>query len=238
MHTTLTIAKREFKAYFLSPIAYVYIITFLVVTSWLFFRSFFIIGQADMRAFFMLMPWVYLFFIPAVSMGKWSEEKKLGTIELLLTLPVKDIQVVLAKFLASLALVTTALVFTLTIPLTVAILGEADPGPIMGGYIGLLMLGAAYLSIGLFISALTENQIIAFILGVVACFILLIFGEPLFTISIPEFLVGTFQYLGLATHFASVGRGVVDSRDIVYYISVVGFFLWLNLKVVEARSSR
>lgn len=238
MNTIFTITKREFKAYFLSPIAYVYIITFLVVTSWLFFRGFFIIGQAEMRTFFSLMPWVYLFFIPAVSMGKWSEEKKLGTMELLLTLPVKDIQVVAAKFFASLALVSTALTLTLTIPVTVAVLGDADPGPIIGGYIGLLLLGAAYLAIGLFVSALTENQIIAFIVGVVACFILLIFGEPIFTISIPDFLVGIFQYLGLATHFASVGRGVIDSRDIIYYLSVIGFFLWLNLKVIEARAGR
>lgn len=238
MKTILTIAKKEFRAYFLSPIAYVYLITFLVVTCWLFFRTFFLVGQADMRSFFTLMPWIYLFFIPAVSMGKWSEERKLGTMELLLTLPVTDVQVVLGKFFAALALLVIALAFTFTIPVSVAVLGDVDVGPIIGGYLGLIFMGAAYLSIGLFISALTENQIIAFILGVVACFALLIVGEPIVTISMPDFLVGVFQYLGLGTHFNSIGRGVLDSRDIIYYLSVIGFFLWLNLKAVEARSWR
>lgn len=236
MKTVLTIAKREFKAYFLSPIAYVYLITFLVISNWLFFRSFFLIGQTDMRAFFGLMPWIFLFFIPAVSMSKWSEERKLGTMELLLTLPVKDSQVVLGKFFAALGLVTAALLFTLPIPISVSLLGTVDAGPIIGGYIGLLFMGAAYLAIGLFISALTENQIIAFILGVVVCFVLLIFGEPIFTAGVPKALVGIFQYLGLSTHFGSIGRGILDSRDIIYYISMIAFFLWLNLKAIDSRS--
>jgi len=236
MKTILTITKKEFKAYFFSPIAYVYLITFLVITNWLFFRSFFIIGQADMRAFFSLMPWIYLFFIPAVSMSKWSEEKKLGTIELLLTLPLKDFYVVTAKFLASLGLIVAALLLTLSIPITAAILGDIDVGPIIGGYIGLIFMGAAYLAIGLFISSLTENQIIAFILAVVASFLLLICGEPIVTASLPHSLVGFFQYLGLGTHFTSIGRGVLDSRDFIYYLSIIGFFIWLNLKVIEARS--
>jgi ABC-2 type transport system permease protein len=236
MNTILTIAKREFRAYFLSPIAYVYLITFLVISNWLFFRNFFVIGQADMRTFFSLMPWVFLFFIPAVSMGKWSEEKKLGTMELLLTLPVKDSQVVLGKFSAAFALILTALALTIPIPISVLILGNADPGPMISGYIGLMFMGAAYLAIGLFVSALTENQIIAFILGVTASFVLLIFGEPIFTASLPKALIKIFQYLGLGTHFGSIGRGVLDSRDIIYYISVIGFFLWLNLKAIEARS--
>ena len=238
MSTVFTIAKREFKAYFLSPIAYVYLITFLVVTNWLFFRSFFLISQIDMRSYFMMMPWVFLFFVPAVSMSKWSEEKKLGTMEFLLTLPVRDSHVVLGKFFAALSLLSVALIFTLTLPLTLVLLGDADAGPMIGGYLGLLLMGAAYLSIGLFVSALTENQIIAFILGVVASFMLLIIGEPLFTLGVPDFLVSAFQYLGLGTHFSSMGRGVLDSRDVIYYLSVIGFFLWLNLKAVEARSWR
>lgn len=236
MEKIFTIAKKEFKAYFLSPIAYVYLVAFLVVTNWLFFRGFFLVGQVDLRAFFSLMPWINLFFIPAIAMGKWSEEKKLGTMELLLTLPVTDIQVVMGKFVASFALFVTALVFTLTVPFTIGFLGNMDMGPVIGGYIGLLFLGAAYLSIGLFVSALTENQIVAFILGVIACFVLLLVGEPIFTTSIPNFLVGFFSYLGLGAHFTSIGRGVIDSRDIIYYLSVIGFFLWLNLKVVESRS--
>lgn len=236
MKTIYTIAKREFKAYFFSPIAYVYLITFLVVTSWFFFRGFFLVGQADLRPFFSLMPWIYLIFVPAVAMAKWSEEKKLGTVELLLTLPVKDSHVVLGKFVAAKLLIGGALILTLPLPITVAILGDMDWGPVIGGYIGLMLLGSAYLAIGLFISALTENQIVAFILGVVACFALLIIGEPIVTTSAPGFLVGIFQYLGLGTHFGSIGRGVIDSRDIIYYLSVIVFFLWCNLKAVESRS--
>lgn len=236
MSSVWIIAKKEFKAYFLSPIAYVYLLTFLVVTNWLFFRGFFIINQADMRNFFSLMPWIFLFFVPAVAMAKWSEEKKLGTMELLLTLPVRDVDVVLGKFIAALGLIVTAIFCTITIPITIAVLGKMDAGPIVAGYIGLIFMGAAYLSIGLFVSAITENQIIAFIIGVVVTFIMLVIGEPLITLSVPGFLVGVFQYLGLGTHFSSIGRGVLDSRDIIYYISVIGFFLWLNLKAIEARS--
>ena len=234
--TIYIIARKELRAYFFSPIAYVYLITFLVLTGFLFFRGFFLIGQSDMRPFFVLMPWVFLFFIPAVSMGKWSEEKKQGTMELLLTLPVRDVDVVLGKFVAAMALFGISLFLTLPIPVTVSMMGEMDVGPVIGGYVGLVLMGAAYLSIGLFISSLTENQIIAFILAVIVSFIFLVVGEPLITTTIPDFLVGTFQYLGLATHFSSIARGVIDSRDVVYYLTMIGFFLWLNLKAIEARS--
>jgi len=234
--TILTIAKREFKSYFVSPIAYIYLITFLVVTHWLFLRSFFIIGQASLRGFFGLMPWIYLFFIPAISMGKWSEERKQGTIELLFTMPVSEREVVLAKFLAGLGLLAVALVCTFMLPVTIILLGDVDAGPIIGGYLGLLFMGGAYLAIGLWISSITDNQIIAFILGVVICFILFIIGEPFVTSGLPHTLVSFFQYLGLGSHFNSIGRGVIDSRDLIYYLSAIFFFLFLNLKSIEARS--
>ncbi|MBU4484643.1 ABC transporter permease subunit [bacterium] len=236
MKMILIIAKREFQSYFLSPIAYVYLITFLVVANWLFFRSFFVIGQVELRAFFGLMPWIFLFFVPAVSMSKWSEEKKMGTLEILLTLPVTDHVVVLGKFLASLSLIITSVLLTLTVPISIAFFGGLDWGPVIGGYIGLIFLGGAYLSLGLFVSSLTENQIIAFILGVVACFILFIIGQPFVTSGLPNGLVVIFQGLSLGTHFESVGRGVIDSRDIIYYISFIFFFLFLNYKAIEARS--
>lgn len=238
MKTILTIAKREFTAYFTSPIAYVYLITFLAVANWFFFRSFFLIGQADMRVFFGLMPWVFLFFVPAVAMGKWAEERKQGTLEILFTLPIRECDVVAAKFFAGLMLIATALLFTLPMVITVAFTGNADLGPVMGGYLGLFFLGGAYLAIGLVISALTENQIIAFIIGVVVSFFMLIIGTPFVVGGVSGILARAIQYLGLGTHFESIARGVVDSRDIIYYLSVTGFFLFLNLKALETRARR
>lgn len=236
MKSIWTIARREFKAYFTSPIAYVYLITFLVVTNWLFFRGFFLIGQADMRVFFGMMPWIFLFFVPAVAMGKWAEERKQGTLEILFTLPIRDRDIVIAKFAAGLALIAAALILTLPVALTVSAVGHLDWGPVIGGYLGLLFLGGAYLSTGLVVSSLTENQIIAFIGGVAASFLMLLVGTPLVAGGAAGLAAQAVQYLGLGTHFESISRGVVDTRDIVYYLSVIGFFLFLNLKVLETRA--
>lgn len=235
MNVIRAIALREFKAYFLTPIAYVYLIAFLVVAHWFFLRSFFLIGQSTLREFFVLMPWIYLFFVPAAAMGKWAEERKSGTIELILTLPISEAQVVLGKFFAGLGLLATALLLTFPLPLTVAWVGEIDLGPLAGGYLGLLLMGGAYLAIGLWVSSLTQNQIIAFILGVIACFALLIIGEPLGTMGVPFWLASLMQYLGLGSHLDSISRGVIDSRDILYYLSITGIFLFFNWKAVEAK---
>lgn len=235
MNTITAVARREFLAYFRSPIAYVFLTTFVVLTCFLFFRGFYLIGQADLRPFFMLMPWIFLFFIPAVAMGKWAEERRQGTLELLLTLPINDRDVVLGKFFAGLGLVAAALVSTLPVALTVSLLGNLDWGPVVGGYVGLLCLGGAYLSVGLVVSSCTHNQIIAFILGVAVCFVLLIIGEPIVTVAVPDWLVTPMQYAGLGYHFASIGRGVIDSRDLIYYISVIGFFLWMNWMIIRER---
>lgn len=235
MNTITAVARREFSAYFRSPIAYVFLTTFVVLTCFLFFRGFYLIGQADLRPFFMLMPWIFLFFIPAVAMGKWAEERRQGTLELLLTLPINDRDVVLGKFFAGLGLVAAALVSTLPVALTVSLLGNLDWGPVVGGYVGLLCLGGAYLSVGLVVSSCTHNQIIAFILGVAVCFVLLIIGEPIVTVAVPDWLVIPLQYVGLGYHFASIGRGVIDSRDLIYYISVIGFFLWMNWMIIRER---
>ena len=238
MKNVITIAWREFKAYFLSPIAYVYLVVFLVAVSWFFFRAFFIIGQADLRMLFDMMPWVFLFFVPAVTMGKWAEERKLGTLETLFTLPVRDVEIVVAKFLAALALVALSLALTIPIALTVALLGNMDWGPAIGGYVGCLLLGGAYIAIGLVISALTESQIIAFVGGVAACFLMLVVGTPFVAGGGASTLAQFLQYLGLGTHFTSLSRGVIDSRDVIYYLSIVGFFMYLNLQVLKARARR
>ncbi len=235
MNTIAAVAKREFLAYFRSPIAYVFLTTFLVLTCFFFFRGFFLIGQADLRPFFLLMPWIFLFFVPAVAMSKWAEERRQGTLELLLTLPVRDRDVVLGKFFAGLGLIGTALLGTLPLALTVSLLGDVDWGPIAGGYLGLIFLGGVYLAVGLVVSSCTQNQIIAFIVGVVVCFALLIVGEPIVTVALPDWLVAPMQYLGLGYHFSSIGRGVLDSRDLIYYVSLIGFFLWMNWMIIRER---
>lgn len=234
----LAIFKREFKSYFNSPIAYIYITVFLGVSNWLFFRGFFLINQADMRNFFSLMPWIFLFFVPAITMKLWAEEKKLGTDEILMTLPINDYEVVLGKFLASFALLVSIVGLSLILPIIVFSLGNPDGGTIVCGYLGVLLMGAAYLSIGLFASTLTENQIVAFILGIVVCFIMLIIGEDIVLFSAPASLVPILRYLGLGSHFASIGRGVIDSRDIIYYLSVIGFFTYLSIHTIESRKWR
>jgi ABC-2 type transport system permease protein len=231
----MSICKKEFKAYFLSPIAYVFITVYLVVTNFLFFQGFFLINQADMRGYFALLPWIFLFFVPAVTMRIWAEEKKMKTLELLLTWPVRDLDVVIGKFLASFFFLAIAILLSITVPITIAIIGRPDLGPILGGYLGALLMGAAYLAIGLWVSSLTENQIVAFIVGVVVTFLLFIVGNPFVTMAVPSWLVPIFTYLGLGNHFDSIGRGVVDSRDIIYYLLVVSFFLFLNVRSIESR---
>ncbi len=235
MRNVAAIFGRELRGYFNSPIAYLCTTVFLVFMGWYFFRGFFLVGQADLRVFFTILPWVFLFLVPAVTMRLWSEEKKLGTIEVLMTLPVRDAEAVGGKFLAGLAYLVFALLLSFPIPLTVWLLGKPDPGPIWGGYLGALLMGAAYLAIGLWCSSLTENQIVAFILGVVMAFALFIVGEDFVLVTAPSALAPVLAYLGLGTHYRSVLRGVADSRDLVYYGSVILLFLYANVKTLESR---
>jgi len=230
-----TIFKREFAAYFNSPIAYIFIGVFLVVTMWLFFQGFFLNGQATMRSYLSLLPWIFLFLTPAITMRLWSEEKRSGTIEILLTLPVKDEEVVLGKFLSSLAFLLVNLFLSLTLPITIAILGSLDLGPVIGGYIGAIFLGAAYLALGSYISALTKNQIVAFLMAIVASFIFFIIGSNMVIESVSPWLAGIFAHLGLGAHFSNIAKGVIDSRDIIYYLTFVAFFLILNVRALAGR---
>lgn len=234
--TVWILFKKELMSYFNSPIAYIFIGVFLVVGNWLFFKNFFLIGQADMRSYFDLLPWIFLFLSPAITMRLWAEEKKSGTIEFLLTLPVTDWQVVLAKFFGALVFLAIALVLSVTIPISLIYLGDIDFGPIIGGYLGALFLGGAYLALGLFLSSLTKNQIIAFILGLMACFFAFIVGADFVLIGAPQFAVPVMKFLGLGSHFQNIAKGVIDSRDIIYYLSFIFIFLWLNARVIENRS--
>ena len=233
--TIYILFKKELMSYFNSPIAYIFIGVFLVVGNWLFFKSFFLIGQVSMRGYFDLLPWIFLFLSPAITMRLWAEEKKSGTIEFLLTLPITDWQAVLSKFFGALAFLTASLLLSATVPVTLAILGNVDFGPIIGGYLGALLLGGAYLSLGLFISSLTKNQIIAFILGLVACFMAFIIGADFVLIGAPQFAVPIMKFLGLGSHFYNIAKGVIDSKDIIYYGSFIFVFLWLNARIIESR---
>jgi len=234
--TIYILFKKELAHYFNSPIAYIFIGVFLIVGNWLFLNSFFLFGQASMRNFFMLLPWMFLFLAPALTMRLWAEEKKTGTEELLLTLPITDWQAVLAKFLGGLAFLFIALLCSLSLPITIGYLGDLDMGPVIGGYLGALFLGAAYLAVGLFISSLTKNQIIAFILGIVACFAAFIIGADFVLEGAPKALQEIMRFLGLGNHFENIERGVIDSKDIIYYCSFTFLFLWFNVLKLESRN--
>ncbi len=230
---------REMKAYFNSPIAYIFVIVFVVLTCGLYMASFFLAGRADMRPFFGLLPIVLMVFVPAVTMRLWAEDKKMGTIELLLTFPMKSWQILLGKFIASLIFVVVALAGTATLPIVVSVLGNPDPGPVVGGYLGALLLGAFFLSVGLFISGLCKDQIVAFILSIIASFFFFFIGTDFFTAVIGGWIGGFASflqdYVGLTRHFEGIQRGVVDVRALIYFLSMMALFLALNAIYLEGR---
>jgi len=218
MKQAINIFKKEFSDYFISPIAYIVISIFLLVTGWFFFATFFLYGQASLRNFFSLLPLIFSFVIPAITMRLFSEELNIGSYETLLTLPVTFKDIILGKLLAGTALIVTMLIPTLAYALTVTLIGQLDWGPVIGGYMGAILLGAAYASIGLFASALTRNQIIAFIVGMAICFSLTLVDKMLF--FIPQSLLGVIGYIGADFHFQNISKGIIDSRDILYFLSV------------------
>ncbi|MBN1841946.1 MAG: ABC-2 transporter permease [Deltaproteobacteria bacterium] len=212
------IFKKEFSVYFISPVGYIVISIFLLVTGWFFFTTFFLYNQANLRNFFALLPLTFSFIVPAITMRLFSEELNVGSYEVLLTMPVTFLDVVLGKFLAAAAFVSAMLIPTLAYPVTVSFLGELDWGPVVGGYIGAILLGAAFSAIGLFASSLTRNQIIAFIIGMAICFSLTLVDKMLF--FLPQSLLGVLEYMGADFHFENISKGVIDSRDILYFLSV------------------
>lgn len=235
--TTYILFKKELSHYFNSPIAYIFTGVFLLLSNWLFFSTFFLSGQVSMRAFFSLLPWIFLFLAPAITMRLWADEKKSGTIEILLTLPITNDQAVLAKFFGALGFLAFSLAGSLLLPITLSFLGDLDFGPVLGGYLGALLLASAYLALGLFISSLTNNQIIAFVLGILACFLFLIVGNDFFIASAPQFLAPTMHFMGLGSHFNNIAKGIIDSRDLIYYSSFSFFWLWLNVLKLEDKNN-
>lgn len=235
MHA-LTIARREMAAYFNSPVAYIVVTVFLVLAGYLFFTQALLGGQADMRPFFNLAPLLFIFFAPAITMRLLAEERRAGTFQLLITLPLRDRDVVLGKFLGSLGLLATAILLTLFYPLTLSRLGDLDNGVVIGGYLGLVLMGAGYLAIGLLASAWTRNQIVAFIVAFGISFALFLMGRlgPL----VPPALAPVFEYLSLTVHFENIARGVIDTRDVLYYASLVGGCLFLAVQSLASRQWR
>ncbi|NCF75064.1 MAG: ABC transporter permease subunit [Xanthomonadaceae bacterium] len=236
MNNIYTIFRKEMANYFNSPIAYIFVAVFLISSTWLFFQNFFLNGQATMRGYFYFLPWIFLFLAPAISMRSFAEERRSGTLELLLTLPVKDWEVVLGKFLSNVIFITITILLSITVPISINILGQIDMGTVIGGYLGAILLASSYLSLGLFVSSFTKNQIVAFIISIAGLFFLFILGANFVLNVIPTFLVPIFSFLGLGTHFDNITKGVVDTRDLIYYFSFIFLFLWLTVRSIESRN--
>ncbi len=239
MQVVAVIFRREFAGYFATPMAYVFLVVFLALASALTFYigNFFDRGQADLESFFTFHPWLYLFLIPAISMRLWAEERKTGTVELLLTLPISMGQAVLGKFLAAWAFTAVALALTFPIWITVNVLGAPDNGVIVAGYIGSLMMAGAYLAIGACFSAATKNQVIAFVLSAAVGFVFTLSGTQLvlgaFSAWLPQALVDILSAFSFLTHFRAIVQGVIDLRDIVFFASMIGVFLFANTVLVD-----
>jgi ABC-2 type transport system permease protein len=244
MHNVGIVLRRELASYFATPVAYVFIVIFLVLNGAFTFYMGHLYerGQADLEPFFNFHPWLYLFLIPAISMRLWAEERKSGSIELLMTQPITLWDAVLGKFLAAWLFAGLALVLTFPLWITVAYLGEPDNGAIFAAYIGSFLMAGGFLAIGSCMSALTRNQVIAFILAVVACFIFLLAGFPLvldvFSSWAPQALVNAIASLSFLTHFESISKGVIDLRDILYFTMLIAFFLLATSITLEVRKAQ
>lgn len=239
MNLVWTIAKRELGGYFTSPVAYVFLVIFLLLAGFFTFTAgaFFERGEAGLGAFFAWHPWLYLILVPAVGMRLWSEERRAGTIELLLTMPVTTAQAIIGKFLASWLFLALALSLTFPVIITANVLGDPDNGVIFTGYIGSLMLAGAYLAISCMTSAMTRNQVVAFILSVVLCLFLILAGfNPVTDLMVrwasPAF-IDTVAAFSVMTHFDGFQKGVIDSRDLLFFLSVIGFALFATGVIIR-----
>lgn len=231
------IFKKELKSYFNSPMAYIFLVVFAIVTGYFFTNTFFLFNQSNMRALFNIVPLVYLFFIPAITMSLIAREKNIGTMEVISTLPIKDVEFVVGKFLSALSLIALGLAFTLIHFFTLVNVGtNIDYGAVFTGYLGLLMLGSVYASVGTFASSVTDNQVIAFIISVFIVLIFFLMDKMLY--FMPVSISGLIQYISVDYHLSNISRGVIDSRNIIYFASLVGFFLFTTVRVLEIRKWR
>lgn len=228
----MVIMKRELAAHFTSPIAYIVTAIFLIFSGFIFFSSFFLAQRAELRQFFSLLPTMLSFFVPALTMRLFSEEKRSGSLETLMTLPVTDFDVVMGKFLAAFISSVAMLVPTLFYVLTAYLFGTPDVGPIVGGYLGAIFLCAAFSAIGVFASCVTKNQIVAFFVAFTICILLTVLSG--FLIVLPAPLVNFVSFFSANTHFNSISRGIIDSRDLIYFVSLTALFVSLTVKVSSA----
>lgn len=235
-----TVAKRELSGYFTSPVAYVFIVIFLLLTGFFTFMAgnFFERGQASLDSFFMWHAWLYLFLVPAVGMRLWAEERRVGTMELLLTMPITTWQAIVGKFLASWGFLGIALLLTFPVVITVNWLGSPDNGVILGAYIGSWLMAGAYLAITSMTSAMTRNQVISFIISVVACLFLILCGFPPVTNLLTRLdspgLVDAVASFSVLTHFEGFTKGILDSRDIIFFLSIIGFSLFTTGVIIRS----
>jgi ABC-2 type transport system permease protein len=236
MGATFAIWRREFRAYFNSPVAYFVITAFLALVGILFFVPFFTQDRVSMRGFFGVAPFLFVFFAPAITMRLLAEERRTGTLELLITMPVRDVDVILGKYLAALSLLVVALLLTLPYAFTIAAFGPLDFGPVWGGYVGLLLMGAALLALGVAASSFTENQIIAFVIALTASMLFLMIDK--FLAFLPASIAAIAEYLSFDYHFRDASRGVVDSRDVVFFLSFAVLCLFLSFRSLESRRWR
>jgi ABC-2 type transport system permease protein len=243
MRNTWIVAKREFAAYFATPIATVFLVIFVALTGAFafYFGNFFERGQADLATFFIYHPWLYLLLVPAIGMRLWAEERKSGTIELLMTLPLSPWEAILGKFCAAWAFIGLALILTFPMWITVNILGKPDNGVIVASYFGSFLMAGAYLAVASCISALTKNQVIAFIVAATLCFLLVMSGhEPVQSLIrawAPDYVVSAIAALSFLGHFESITKGVLDLPSIVFYLSLIVFALFTNRIIVDQRKA-
>ena len=243
MNGLLAIYKREFTSYFVTPVAYVFIVIFLFMTGVFTFYlgAFYESNQADLEPFFRFHPWLYLFLIPAISMRLWSDERKSGTIELLMTLPVSITDTVVAKYLAAWSFTAIALSLTFPMWITVNYLGSPDNTVVLASYIGSLIMAGGFLAIGSCISALTKSQVISFVISVVICFMFILSGFPmvldLFESWAPQAVVDAVASFSFLTHFTSIKKGVIDIRDLIYFAALITFWLYVNIIIIENKKA-
>ena len=240
MGSVITLARKELRQIFLSPIAYAFMLVFVFFVTFMFFRSFFLSQQVSMAQFFDLFPIAFAVVIPGITMRTRAEERKQGTMEFLLTSPVQTWQIVVGKFIGALALVTVCLLLTLLVPYTVGKFGDLDSGPVWGGYLGALMMGGTCIAIGMFCSSFTQDQIVGFLVGVSVLLTLVLIGAPFIQTEFSAgSAFGTFaRTISPTTHFESMGRGVVDLRDVYYFVAMIVLFLYLNTRVIDVRRRR
>lgn len=237
MRNITAIYLKELKYYFNSPMAYIFLVIFAIVNGYFFTNTFFLFNQSDMRALFNIVPLVYLFFIPAVTMGLIAREKNVGTIEIIHTMPIKDSEFILGKFFAAFSLILVGLTITLVHFITLINVGlNIDYGAVFTGYLGLALVGAVYASVGTFSSSVTDNQVVAFIIGLFIILVFFLMDKLL--IFVPVSLAGIIQYLSVEYHFSNISRGVVDSRNLIYFFSVIGFFIVMTVRTLEIRKWR